>query len=150
MQFIIKQGLSSLPDARNIRQMVFVEEQGFQNEFDDHDKQAYHIVVYDNEKPIATARTYKQPDDTYPIGRVAVLKEYRKYGIGRMMITNLHDFLHKRGVNRTFVCAQVTARGFYEKLGYEAEEGIVDDEGVPHINMWRIMDGKGVKNGSKK
>lgn len=150
MQFIIKQGLSNLPDARDIRQIVFVEEQGFQHEFDDYDEQAYHIVVYDDEKPIATARTYEQPNGSYPIGRVAVLKEYRKYGIGRMMITKLHEFLHNHGVTQTFVCAQVTARGFYEKLGYEAEEGVVDDEGVPHINMWRIMQEKGVNNGSAK
>lgn len=52
---------NSLPEeARRIRQEVFVEEQGFQNEFDERDIEATHIVVYDDGKPVATCRFYLQ------------------------------------------------------------------------------------------
>lgn len=42
-------------DAAYIRKRVFVEEQGFSDEFDDTDTIAAHIVLYNEEnKPIAT------------------------------------------------------------------------------------------------
>mgnify|MGYP000757946618 CR=1 FL=1 len=46
--YIIKiaKGLANNADARLIRQQVFVEEQGFVNEFDDIDHEAYHAVIY--------------------------------------------------------------------------------------------------------
>ena len=37
--------LANNADARLIRQQVFVEEQGFVNEFDDIDHEAYHAVI---------------------------------------------------------------------------------------------------------
>ena len=44
----------TLPDeAAEIRRAVFVEEQGFHNEFDEIDKRAKHIVLYDNNAPWA-------------------------------------------------------------------------------------------------
>ena len=42
----IAKGLANNADARLIRQQVFVEEQGFVNEFDDIDHEAYHAVIY--------------------------------------------------------------------------------------------------------
>ena len=42
----IAKGLANNADARLIRQQVFVEEQGFVNEFDDIDAKAYHAVIY--------------------------------------------------------------------------------------------------------
>ena len=50
----------SIPkQAKEIRQKVFVDEQGFQNEFDDIDEAATHIVMFDEDKiPIATCRIF--------------------------------------------------------------------------------------------
>ena len=52
----IAKGLANNADARLIRQQVFVEEQGFVNEFDDIDAKAYHAVIYTGGYPIATGR----------------------------------------------------------------------------------------------
>ena len=41
-------------DAAKIRTEVFVEEQGFSNEFDDTDKVCTHIVFYDQAEPFNT------------------------------------------------------------------------------------------------
>ena len=41
-------------DIINIRTAVFIDEQKFKEEFDETDKTCTHIVLYDNEKPIAT------------------------------------------------------------------------------------------------
>ena len=65
--------------ALEIRQKVFVEEQGFQDEFDDIDSTAIHFVLFDDsDKPIATCRVFKDViKNSYILGRLAVLKEYR-------------------------------------------------------------------------
>lgn len=45
-------------EAKDIRREVFIDEQGFKNEFDDIDITAIHLVCYDKEKPIGTARIF--------------------------------------------------------------------------------------------
>ena len=40
MKYILSKGLTNSPDAKAIRQSVFVEEQGFEYEFDDIDETA--------------------------------------------------------------------------------------------------------------
>ena len=44
MKYTLSKGLTNSPDARLIRQSVFVEEQGFEYEFDDIDETALHLV----------------------------------------------------------------------------------------------------------
>ena len=39
-------------DAKAIRKAVFVEEQGFHNEFDQTDDASLHIVAYDGDEPV--------------------------------------------------------------------------------------------------
>ena len=47
----------TLPEeAVRIRKTVFVEEQGFQDEFDKIDSYARHLVLFDGENPIAVCR----------------------------------------------------------------------------------------------
>lgn len=60
-----------------VRKAVFMEEQGFQQEFDDVDDRAYHVLIQDGERPVATGRLFTEDGETYLIGRVAVLSAYR-------------------------------------------------------------------------
>ena len=47
-------------DTICIRETVFVKEQCFVDEFDEKDNTSIHILIKENEKPVATARFYKQ------------------------------------------------------------------------------------------
>ena len=49
-------------DAKMIRESVFMKEQGFENEFDEIDDIAIHIVLYDNKNPVATCRIFKEDE----------------------------------------------------------------------------------------
>ena len=71
----ITRTLEENPGARKVRTAVFMEEQGYKNEFDDHDADAVHLCIYDGEEGIATARSYQKPDGVWVLGRVAVLRE---------------------------------------------------------------------------
>ena len=86
---------TNLPqEAKEIRIEVFMKEQGFENEFDDIDDISHHIVVFDNQKPIGTCRFFKE-NDHYTIGRVAVLKEYRKQHVGKLLLESAEKEIQK-------------------------------------------------------
>jgi len=77
---------SELPDeAKAIRQAVFVEEQGFQEEFDELDNtEAAHLVGFVEGEPVCTCRFFRAKDEasTFIIGRVAVMKDRRGQQLG--------------------------------------------------------------------
>ena len=125
---------TTLPqEAKNIRIEVFMKEQGFENEFDDIDNISFHIVVFDEERPIGTCRFFKE-NNHYTIGRVAVLKKYRNLHIGNSLLESAENEIKKLNGDLIVVHAQVRIRPFYEKQGYIQFGQIDDDEGVPH--MW--------------
>ena len=64
----ITRTLEENPGARKVRTAVFMEEQGYKNEFDDHDADAVHLCIYDGEEGIATARSYQKPDGVWQPG----------------------------------------------------------------------------------
>ena len=47
-------------EAKKIRIKVFMEEQGFKDEFDDLDEVCKHLVVFDHQKAIIMMILYKQ------------------------------------------------------------------------------------------
>lgn len=130
---------SQLPqDAKEIREAVFMKEQGFVQEFDDIDKCAKHLVVYKNEQPIAVCRFFPQNAE-YIIGRIAVRKEYRGKHIGAAVLTWAEQEIHAAGGTNIALHAQEQAKGFYEKLGYAQRGGIEYEESCPHVWMTKEL-----------
>nr|WP_314466287.1 GNAT family N-acetyltransferase [uncultured Clostridium sp.] len=130
-------------DARTIRSEVFVKEQGFTDEFDDIDDIAVHIVLYDKENPIATCRIYFQIErQTYVIGRIAVIKEYRGKNIGAGMLRFAEESIRHKGKESVILSAQVRVAEFYEKQGYQKQGLMYLDEDCPHIWMKKDFDDK--------
>ena len=115
----IAKGLANNADARLIRQQVFVEEQGFVNEFDDIDHEAYHAVIYTGGYPIATGRLFDENGEAH-IGRICVRKAYRGRDLGRMIVEALEKQAEKVGYKEVGLSAQTRVQPFYEKLGYTA------------------------------
>lgn len=125
-------------EAKKIRTSVFINEQGFKNEFDEIDDTAIHLVLFDDGKPIAVSRIYKDKDETektWHIGRVAVVKEYRGKGFGKIvMLTSEHE-AQRLGARIITVSAQVSAKKFYKSLGYSQKGEEYYDEHCLHIDM---------------
>lgn len=128
---------NSVPDdAKSIRYTVFIDEQGFDTEIDeyDDDNKALHIVLYDNDKAIATARAFEEEKDIYHIGRVAVLKELRGKGYGREVLEHFEEYLKNDiQAKKITISAQLHAKGFYEALGYTVIGDVYLEEGKEHI-----------------
>ena len=121
-------------DIIKIRTSVFIEEQGFKDEFDETDKTCSHIVLYDGSKCVATCRYY-QENGTYHIGRVAIIKEYREKHLGNKIMQIAEDYIKKDGGQTIEVSAQVRVSEFYRKLGYNKVGDIYFDEFCEHIRM---------------
>lgn len=123
-------------ECKMIRQKVFIDEQHFENEFDDIDKTALHIIAYADDKPVGTGRMFQSENNgEYIIGRIAVLKDYRKYHLGSTIVKAFEEKAKELGAAQISLSAQCRVRGFYEKLGFTATGTTYYDEYCEHIKM---------------
>jgi predicted GNAT family N-acyltransferase len=124
-------------DSRMIRREVFIREQGTREreEFDDLDKTCTHLVLYDENRPVACGRLYFMGDKVCVLGRIAVLKASRGQHLGDMLVRMLLDRGMKNGAKRFELSAQVQAQGFYERFGFEAYGGEYKEAKLPHTRM---------------
>ncbi|WLR42978.1 GNAT family N-acetyltransferase [Bacillus carboniphilus] len=126
-----------LDQAIEIRMKVFVNEQQVPEELekDEHDQHANHVLLYNqSHEPIGTGRC-RIMNQYGKIERVCVLKEYRKGGNGKRIITKLEEILKEKGIQKFKLHAQTQAKAFYEKLGYKITSDIFYDANIPHIEM---------------
>lgn len=105
-------------------------------EFDEHDgPETKYIVVTDHDFPVATARMYPLDDHSVMIGRVVVLPEYRRQGLGSMVVTECECWAEELGYGKAVVESRDNKVGFYEKLLYETTGEPVDGETFRCIRM---------------
>ena len=93
------------------------------------------IAMYDKEIAIAICRYYPVSENTYAIGRIAVVKDYRQKGIGSKIVLEAENCVKNLGAEYATLSAQVRAKEFYKKLGYIAEGEEYFEEYCPHIKM---------------
>lgn len=127
-----------LPEAaRQIRQKVFVEEQGFCDEIDGTDDRAEHFVIYQGDSlPAATCRVFWDDGiQGYVLGRFAVLPEYRRQAVGTLLLKEVERHVQKAGGKSITLHAQCPVSGFYQKLGFTEYGDVEDVQGCPHVWM---------------
>jgi predicted GNAT family N-acyltransferase len=122
------------PTAGPLRFAIFVGEQNVPSgiELDDLDATSVHAVAFDVDgKAIGTGRLL--PDGH--IGRMAVVKEWRRRGIGAEILTALMAEARKRGHPEVAVSAQLQAAEFYREHGFAAEGKVYEEAGILHQKM---------------
>jgi predicted GNAT family N-acyltransferase len=132
-----------LSKAFQIRKAVFVEEQGvpLEDEFDEFDNlngQCEHILVYYEEQPVGTGRV-RWVDDFGKLERICILEPYRKFGLGKVIITALEEIAQERGAKKVKLHGQTQAEGFYKKLGYQISSSVFIEDGIPHYLMTKEL-----------
>ncbi len=136
-EIVVSKGKESFEDAAKLRQEVFVNEQGFVDEFDEIDDFAWHVTLYRDGECIGTGRVYAfevQPDE-FHIGRLAIKKPYRKKGYGRVIMTELEKIALANMAQRIVLSGQVQALDFYRSCGYLPEGEVYLDQHEPHQKM---------------
>ncbi|WP_147126436.1 GNAT family N-acetyltransferase [Shimia ponticola] len=122
--------------CQDLRRIVFIEEQGVSaaDERDGKDGEALHVIAHLDGEPIGTARVLPF-GTTAKIGRVCVLPDARGSGAGVALIEACHEMARMSGATRAILGAQLSALGFYERLGYRAYGEVFDDAGIDHRMM---------------
>lgn len=132
--------LDELYDIVKGRYEVFVCDQKItsENDFDDKDKECYHLTVYYKDTLVGYCRilkagmSYKEPS----IGRVLVLKDYRRNNIAQEMMKRAVDFIiNELGENKITLSAQLYVKGLYESIGFKVISDIYEEAEIPHIKM---------------
>lgn len=119
---------------RALRRIVFIEEQHVPEEleWDDADAHAYHVLALSEAgEPIGTGRLKLDGQ----IGRMAVLREWRRRGVGAAILKTLVELGRKEGCPMVRLHAQTHALGFYAKYGFTAVGEEFDEAGIPHRMM---------------
>ncbi len=129
-------GDQDLAEVFKIRREVFCEEQHIseEEEFDDLDKEALHVIISEKQQNVAVGRLVKI-DHYYKIGRIAVLKECRGMHYGDFVVRMLVDKAFQLGAKEVHVGAQTYAKGFYEKIGFKVDGEQYIEAGIPHLPM---------------
>ncbi|MGP9037183.1 GNAT family N-acetyltransferase [Bacillus stercoris] len=130
---------ADLHEALKIRRGVFIEEQHVSeaDEFDEFDtlqEQCQHILVYHENQPVGTGRA-RVVGHTAKLERICILKHYRKYGLGKIIVSGLEEIMKEKGLTSYKLHGQTQAAGFYQKLGYQISSQEFMEDGIPHVLM---------------
>ena len=138
-----------MQDALSVRRRVFIEEQRVpeEEEIDAHDRDpavvmdCVHVVVYVDGVAVATGRLLLDgpAEENAHIGRVAVLADRRRHGVGREVMLALQEVARQRGLPGITLAAQTHAIGFYERLGYVVRGPVFLDAGIEHRWMDLVL-----------
>ena len=143
-------GEHGIEDAHAIRREVFIDEQGVseQEEFDDLDDRAFHLVIYDHGIPAATGRLFFM--GSYHIGRIAVKKEKRGLHLGDLTVRMLLVKAFNDGAPYVTISAQMHAVPFYQHFGFVPYGDTYDEAGIEHIAMKVTREGLILEGDCKK
>ncbi|WP_410511662.1 GNAT family N-acetyltransferase [Paenibacillus sp. BR2-3] len=134
-----------LQKGLDIRTKVFVEEQKVpaEEEIDEYDVisgNVHHVLLMDEGVPVATGRMIYYKADTAKMQRIAILKEYRSKGYGRVLLLALEEMARELGLKSAILDGQCQAEPFYTKLGYEViSTEPFYDAGILHVRMQKAL-----------
>ena len=146
-------------DAALVRRVVFMDEQGYENEFDaiDEDPNCIHVTLYvdgelagcsrvfpeelervaDAEAPVLPACDMDEgvaAGETYIMGRVAVLPAMRRRGLASAIVETSASCARDAGAKLIKLHAQEYVLPLYVKAGYTQIAPVdYEDEGQPHV-----------------
>ena len=121
-------------ELSQVRRDVFIIEQKVPEalEWDEFDDTAIHILVLnEKQKPIATGRLKTNGQ----IGRMAVIKNYRKQGIGSAILKALINYASQQHYPKLYLHAQLSAVGFYQQFNFKEYGEQFMDTGIAHQSM---------------
>ena len=126
--------------ALALRHEVFVIEQKvpIDEEIDEHDDGALHLVAVDDGRVVATCRVVMD-GGTAKLGRVAVAPSARRRGLASRLIEESERHARALGARRIALAAQTGALNLYERAGYTPYGARFMDAGIEHLMMEKTL-----------
>jgi len=139
MQIIFSSQPANRAAAYALRQAIFVEERGIAAdvEFDakDTDDRIYGVVYLKPDLPVATLRLEPQGESIMRFGRVCTRQGFRGHGYGQQLLAAAEQWAQQHGATNGVIHGELTARTFYERIGYQVTAGPYDEDGAPVVIM---------------
>jgi len=132
---------TALYDCLALRFNVFVVEQDcIYPELDNIDKDAFHLLAYENDQLAGYLRIYIDENNYVKIGRIVINKYFRGKDYGKVIINEALNFIPKTYSNKTIkINAQQHLKEFYESFGFKKTSDAYLDYGILHIDMELIL-----------
>ncbi|MBK6895843.1 MAG: GNAT family N-acetyltransferase [Alphaproteobacteria bacterium] len=102
------------------------------------EKDHLHLVGLEGETVCATAVLVPE-GKAMKMQRVAVPPELRGRGIGRALMTYCERVAREHEAKTIYVHARDSAVPFYEKNWYVGDGELFDEDGIPHLKMWKLL-----------
>lgn len=115
-----------------VRFQVFVLERGIEmeDEFDLNDTEGrVYANLFIGDEPVSTGRFLPVGPRQARLTRVATLAKYRGKGFGKMIINSLEVYARQAGFHQLDIHSELTAKTFYESLGYQASSEVYQEDG---------------------
>lgn len=120
--------------ALNIREKVFVEEQGVDRSLEiEGDEEAIHYLLWEELKAIATAR-WRLTEQGIKLERFAILPEFRNKKIGSNFLERIiKDITYKK--KEIYLNSQEEAVNFYKRNGFDIVGDAFIEADIKHYKM---------------
>lgn len=125
IHFVIAQSEEQLKTVHEMRQEIFVNEQGIPQELDKDglDSKSIHILASDEDgQPVASGRLTVQ-DDKGILSRIAVVKDFRGLKLGKTIVKKLEEIAKEKKLRQLSLSPHAYLENFYSDLGYTTEPG---------------------------
>lgn len=78
-------------------------------------------------------------DETIQLRQMAVVPHLQRKGLGRLLVENAEQTAKENDYEKIILHARITAKAFYEKLGYTSFGTIFTEVTMPHIAMEKFL-----------
>jgi len=121
------QSAKDTADAVGIQLAVFSKEQGIPRDtcLAENDN-AHHVLAFEHDRAVATARLLELGGGVGEIARVAVIKEHRGAGLGHRLVRELETVARELGLRRLILHPHHYLEVFYAGHGYEKTDDAVE------------------------
>lgn len=82
------------------------------------------VVLIDGHKPVAGCRLQYPEEGIGKIGRVCVIRERQRTGIGHILIAEAEKWIAEKEIHHIVINSQDRAEKFYERCGYVLVPGV--------------------------
>ncbi len=103
------------------------------------EKQIHLVAVDESGAVVGCVLIAPLGDGTARIRQMAVQERFRRKGIGAGLMAQAEKIARGLPVRKVTMHARVSARGFYERLGYRAASDFFLEVTIPHIAMQKTL-----------
>ncbi len=105
----------------------------------ENEEKQYHFGIFEENKLLACLIAKPVDDKVVQLRQMAVLPEYQRKGIGKVLMEFTESELRNRDYNQIWLNARMEVERFYQNLGYETVGNEFMEVTIPHVKMEKAL-----------